>query len=68
MLHDVGRERLRPDVDEFDFLVVMELVEGEPLAQVAARGLLPAAQVVRRGLAIAAALEQAHAQGVVHAI
>jgi len=65
VLHDVGRERLRPDVDEFDFLV-MELVEGEPLGQVVARGLLPAVQVVRHGLEIAAALEEAHAQGVVH--
>jgi non-specific serine/threonine protein kinase len=65
VLHDVGRERLQPDVDEFDFLV-MELVEGEPLGQVVARGPLPAVQVVRHGLEMAAALEEAHAHGVVH--
>src|SRR5688572_25325758 len=67
-LYDIGRERLRlteREEDEVDFLV-MELVEGEPLGQLSARGPLVAAQVVRHGLEIAAALEAAHDQGVVH--
>ena len=50
---------------KFDFLV-MELVEGESLGKVLARRPLPAAQGVRQGLEIAAALEESHAQGVVH--
>jgi non-specific serine/threonine protein kinase len=65
VLHDIGRERLRPDADEFDFLV-MELLEGESLGHIVARGVLPAVQVVRHGLEIAAALEEAHDHGVVH--
>ncbi|MGH9253268.1 MAG: protein kinase domain-containing protein [Vicinamibacterales bacterium] len=64
-LHDVGRERVSPDGDDIDFLV-MELVEGEPLGQLVARGPLPAAHVVRHGLDIAAALEEAHDHDVVH--
>ena len=46
--------------------LVMELVEGETLSHALARGPLPAAQVVRHGLEIAAALEEAHGHGVVH--
>jgi non-specific serine/threonine protein kinase len=64
-LYDIGRERFRPDADECDFLV-MELVEGEPLSHVVARGPLPAVQVVRHGMEIVAALEEAHGHGVVH--
>jgi non-specific serine/threonine protein kinase len=65
VLHDIGRERLQADADEFDFLV-MELVEGEPLSHVLARGVLPPTQVVRHGMDIASALEEAHGHGVVH--
>ncbi len=65
VLYDIGREQFRGDASEFDFLV-MELVEGETLSHVLVRGPLPAAQVVRHGLEIAAALEEAHGQGVVH--
>jgi len=68
-LHDIGRERLHPsesaDEDEVDFLV-MELVDGEPLGRLLAKGPFPAAHVVRYGLEIAAALEDAHDHGVVH--
>jgi non-specific serine/threonine protein kinase len=65
ILHDVGRERLQPDAEELDFLV-MELVEGETLSHVLARGVIPPTHVVRQGLDIASALEEAHGHGVVH--
>ncbi|HUK64974.1 MAG TPA: protein kinase, partial [Dongiaceae bacterium] len=58
-LHDVGRE------GDTDYLV-MELVDGETLAQRLARGPLPAADVLRLGAQIADALERAHRAGVVH--
>src|SRR5262245_60796192 len=58
-LHDLGRE------GEIDFLV-MELVEGESLAERIARGALPAADVLRIGAEIADALDRAHRAGVVH--
>ncbi|HVE71534.1 MAG TPA: protein kinase [Thermoanaerobaculia bacterium] len=54
-LHDVG--------DDF---IVMELLDGESLADRIARGPLPVADVVRFGTQIAAGLEAAHRRGVVH--
>ena len=59
VLHDLGRE------GEVDYLV-MELVEGESLAERVARGPLPAADVLRIGAEIADALDRAHRAGVVH--
>ncbi len=58
-LFDVGRE------GDTDFLV-MELIEGETLAQRLAKGPLPAAEVWRLGAQIADALDRAHRAGVVH--
>lgn len=58
-LHDIGRER------EIDYLV-MELVEGETLADRLARGALPGAEVLRLGAQIASALDRAHRAGIVH--
>jgi serine/threonine protein kinase/Tol biopolymer transport system component len=58
-LYDVGRH------DGVDFLV-MELVEGESLADRLARGALPLDQVVRYGSEIADALASAHKRGIVH--
>ncbi|MEJ2207239.1 MAG: protein kinase, partial [Gemmatimonadota bacterium] len=58
-LHDVGR------VDDTDYLV-MELVEGETLAQRLEKGALPTDEVLELGRQIADALEQAHRAGVVH--
>jgi hypothetical protein len=58
-LHDVGRE------GDTDYLV-MELVEGETLAQRLSRGALPSAEVLKLGTQIADALERAHRAGVIH--
>lgn len=58
-LHDVGRE------GETDYLV-MELVQGETLAERLTRGALPVAEVLKIGAQIADALERAHRAGVVH--
>jgi len=58
-LHDVGRE------GDTDYLV-MELVEGETLAQRLERGALSATDVLRLGSQIADALDRAHRAGIVH--
>ena len=58
-LFDVGRE------GGIDYLV-MELVEGETLADRLSRGALPIVDVLRWGAQIAEALDRAHRAGVVH--
>src|SRR6187401_2349900 len=58
-LFDVGRE------GDTDFLV-MELLEGQSLAQRLESGPLPMEEVLRLGIQIADALEKAHAGGVIH--
>ncbi|HEY0593085.1 MAG TPA: protein kinase [Thermoanaerobaculia bacterium] len=58
-LHDVGRH------DGIDYLV-MELLDGETLADRLMRGPLPLAQVIRYGAEVARALAQAHRRGIVH--
>jgi serine/threonine protein kinase len=59
VLYDVGRE------GSTDYLV-MELIEGETLAQRVAKGPLPVADVLKIGAQIADALDRAHRAGVVH--
>ena len=54
-LYDVG-----------DNYLVMELLEGETLADKLAKGPLPLDQLVRYGVEIAEGLEKAHRAGVVH--
>jgi eukaryotic-like serine/threonine-protein kinase len=58
-LYDVGAS------DGVDYLV-MELLEGESLADRIARGPLPLDEIFRNGQQIAQALDRAHRQGVVH--
>jgi serine/threonine protein kinase/Tol biopolymer transport system component len=58
-LHDVGQEGTTS-------YLVMELVEGETLADRLERGPLPMPEVLRLGIQIADALDRAHRAGVVH--
>ncbi len=58
-LHDIGRH------DHTDFLV-MELLEGETLAALLARGPLPLPRALAYAVEIAGALDQAHRHGVTH--
>jgi eukaryotic-like serine/threonine-protein kinase len=58
-LYDIGSQ------GEIGFLV-MELLDGESLAQRLERGLLPLKQALQFGIEIAAALEKAHKNGIIH--
>jgi len=58
-LHDVGHQ------DGVDFLV-MELLEGETLAERLQRGAIPLKQALEFGVQIASALDKAHKSGIVH--
>ena len=58
-LHDVGRE------GETDYLV-MELVEGETLADRLAKGPLPTEVLLKTAIEIADGLDKAHRAGIVH--
>jgi Tol biopolymer transport system component len=58
-LYDIGQS------EGADYLV-MELLEGESLADRLSRGPLPPEQVIRFGVQIAEALYTAHKQGIVH--
>jgi serine/threonine protein kinase len=58
-LFDVGHE------NDTHFLV-MELIEGESLADRLTKGPLPADQVLRYGSQVADALDRAHKQGIIH--
>jgi hypothetical protein len=58
-LYDVGRQ-------EDTYYLVMELVEGETLAERLARGAMPIRDALRIGIQVADALDRAHRTGVVH--
>jgi Tol biopolymer transport system component len=58
-LFDIGRE------GDVDFLV-MELIEGETLAERLKRGPMPGPELLRIGTQVADALDRAHRAGVVH--
>ena len=58
-LFDVGSQ------DGIDYLV-MELLDGQTLAERLEKGPLPLSQVLTVGIEIASALEKAHRQGIIH--
>ena len=58
-LYDVGRQ------EGLDFLV-MELIEGESLADRLQKGSLPIELVLKHGIEIASALDAAHRRGIIH--
>jgi Tol biopolymer transport system component len=62
-LHDVGHERIGND--DLHYLV-LEMIEGESLADRLAKGPLPLEEVLRYGIEISSALDAAHKQGIVH--
>jgi Tol biopolymer transport system component len=62
-LHDVGRQTL--DGREVHYLV-LELIEGESLADRIAKGALPMDLVLDYGIQIAGALDAAHRHAIVH--
>jgi hypothetical protein len=62
-IFDVGREETPSGPVDY---LVMELLEGETLAQRLRRGPLPIEQVLRAGIEITSALSKAHRAGVVH--
>ena len=64
-LHDIGRAPGDAGSGEIDYLV-MELVEGETLAERIAKGALPPEQVLKIGTEITDGLDQAHRAGIVH--
>ncbi|MEO6487044.1 MAG: serine/threonine-protein kinase, partial [Thermoanaerobaculia bacterium] len=63
-LYDVG-EATAADGTTLSYLV-MELLDGETLAERLTRGPLPVHDVLRYGIQIAGALDRAHRQGIVH--
>jgi Tol biopolymer transport system component len=64
--HVYGIETPEPSTGSGQAAIVMELVEGEDLAQLIARGPLPIDDVVSIARQIAEALEAAHEQGIIH--
>jgi serine/threonine protein kinase len=58
-VRDVGHE------NGIDYLV-MELLEGETLADRLSKGPLPLEQAVRHGIEIASVLDRAHHEGIIH--
>ena len=64
-LFDVGHEEAGETAEPLHYLV-MELLEGESLADRVQRGALPLTEVLKVGSQVASALDAAHRQGITH--
>jgi Tol biopolymer transport system component len=64
-LYDVGHARVPGAADDVAFLV-MELIQGETLAERLTRGALPMSEALEIGRQVADALHRAHREGIVH--
>src|SRR5262245_16521426 len=65
-LHDVGSVSPASGQASALHYLVMELLEGETLAERLQRGMLPLHEVLKVGRQIASALDAAHRRGIVH--
>jgi len=65
VLFDVGRSSSEDGSGDIDYLV-MELIEGDTLAERLKRGALAPAELLKLGTQIADALDRAHRAGVIH--
>ena len=65
ILHDVGAAPASPEGTTLHYLV-MELLEGETLAERLHRGMMPLPELLKVGRQIASALDAAHRRGIVH--
>ncbi len=65
-LHDIGEQASDPPAQLPLHYLVMELLEGETLAERLARGPVPVAQAIEIGAQVASALDAAHRAGLVH--
>ena len=65
-LHDIGEQASDPPAQLPLHYLVMELLEGETLAERLARGPVPVTQAIEIGAQVASALDAAHRAGLVH--
>src|SRR5688572_6638934 len=65
-LHDIGEQAADSPAQLPLHFLVMELLEGETLAERLARGPVPVAQAIEIGTQVASALDAAHRSGLVH--
>ena len=65
-LHDIGEQAADPPAQLPLHYLVMELLEGETLAERLARGPVPVPQAIEIGAQVASALDAAHRAGLVH--
>ncbi|MGK2858234.1 MAG: protein kinase domain-containing protein [Thermoanaerobaculia bacterium] len=66
VLHDVGEARIGVGAEASLSYLVMELCDGQTMADRLARGPLPLDQVLRYGIEIADGLDRAHRSGITH--
>src|SRR4029077_168007 len=65
-IHDVGEHPSTGSGQAVQHFIVMELLDGETLKETIARGPIPFERIPELGIEIAAAVDPAHASGIVH--